>query len=365
MSGDTPLKEFFTRPPLPPTGLSIHRRSVAVAATRWVKGKLHIHRAAVEPLPAGVLEPTFEAVNIKNREALSDAIRRALKHAKLERRKRWCLAIPSAACRLFSLDLEEVPADARELAQILQWKAERFLGTAASELTLGGQRIISGPSGGRYLVVAVRTDVLTAYESILTGLGLRPGWVVPAAIAEIGWLIPNGTHGDALLVSYEDEVATFLFTRGDAVLAVRSISCSPEMLLDEVHRTLAYYQDKLSALADDSTRRKGGWSSVWPAFFSRRHRSPEAQTSDVAAQPVSPEPQLQRIVLIAHTFAEDEQAHAVPRASLRSQVKSLCREFFPDERAPDVYCLDDEKVEEGSPLALSAIAAAAGITSVG
>lgn len=211
MSGKLSLREFFARPPLPSTGVSIHRHAVAVACTRRAKGKLFIQRAAVEPLPAGVIEPAFDGVNIKNRDALGEALGRALASAGLKRRTRWCMALPAAACRMFLLDLDEVPPDAKELAQILEWKAERFLGMAAGELTLACERIMSGPTGGRFLVVAVRTDVLTAYESVLTGLGLHPGWVVPVPIAEAGWLFHSASGGDSLLVSYEDELVTFVF----------------------------------------------------------------------------------------------------------------------------------------------------------
>lgn len=361
MSGKLNLKEFFTRPPLPSTGVSIHRRAVAVACTRHARGKLFVQQAAVEPLAAGVIEPAFDGVNIKNRDALGEALGRALTGAGLKRRSRWCMALPAAACRMFSLDLDDVPDNVKELAQILEWKAERFLGMAAGELALACERIMSGPTGGRFLVVAVRTDVLTAYESVLTDLGLHPGWVVPVPIAEAGWLLHNAKEGDSLLVSYEDELVTFVFARGDAVLGVRAIPCSPDVLLDEIHRTLAYYQDKLRPARIVGPQRQKPRASLW-----RRSRavSVENLSSSVEATDVDSS-SLERIVLVTHRDGKDTDAEATRGPSLVAEVTTLCREFFPDEHAPRVYSLDEEKVTPESPLTLSSLAAAVGITLLG
>ena len=359
MSGKRDLREFFTRPPLPSTGVSFHRHAVAVACTRRAKGKLFIRRAAVEPVPAGVIEPAFDGVNIKNRDALGEALGRALTSAGLKRRARWCMALPAAACRMFLLDLDEVPPDAKELAQILEWKAERFLGMAAGELVLACERIVSRPTGGRFLVVAVRTDVLTAYESVLTGLGLHPGWVVPVPIAEAGWLFHSAKAGDSLLVSYEDELVTFVFARGGAVLAVRAIPCSPDALLDEIHRTLAYYQDKLRPASVEGPQRQKPRVSFW-----RKSRSVSFADSKVCAT-CGDSSSLELIVVVTHREGKDTDAETALGPSLVTEVTTLCREFFPDEHAPRVYGLDEEKVKPESPLTLSSLAAAVGITLLG
>lgn len=377
MSGKLSLREFFARPPLPSTGVSIHRHAVAVACTRRAKGKLFIQRAAVEPLPAGVIEPAFDGVNIKNRDALGEALGRALASAGLKRRTRWCMALPAAACRMFLLDLDEVPPDAKELAQILEWKAERFLGMAAGELTLACERIMSGPTGGRFLVVAVRTDVLTAYESVLTGLGLHPGWVVPVPIAEAGWLFHSASGGDSLLVSYEDELVTFVFARGDAVLAVRAIPCPPDALLDEIHRTLAYYQDKLRPASVPGPQRQKPRGLLWRKSRSVSVENPSSSVKAQAFQPAGvfadskvsatggDSSSLELVVVVTHGDGKDTDAEATLGPSLVTAVTTLCREFFPDEHTPRVYSLDEEKVKPESPLTLSSLAAAVGITLLG
>ncbi|HXF06781.1 MAG TPA: pilus assembly protein PilM [Blastocatellia bacterium] len=366
MSGKLALREFFTRPPLPSTGVSIHRHAVAVACTRRTKGKLLIQRAAVEPLPAGVIEPAFDGVNIKNRDALGEALGRALTSAGLKRRSRWCMALPAAACRMFLLDLDEVPSDAEELAQILEWKAERFLGMAASELVLACERIMSGPTGGRFLVVAVRTEVLTAYESVLAGLGLHPGWVVPVPIAESGWLFHSATEGDSLLVSYEDELVTFVFARRDTVLAVRAVPCSPDALLDEIHRTLAYYQDKLRPASAATSQPRKPRVSLWRRRRGVSVENPSSlagEATDVASPGDSPS--LDLIVLVTRRDGRDTNAEATWGPSFVAAVTSLCRKFFPDDHSPRVYSLDEEKVNPESPLTLSSLAAAVGITLLG
>lgn len=363
MSGSLSLREFFTRPPLPPTGVSIHRHWVAVACTRWVKGNLVIQRAAVETLPAGVIEPAFDGVNIKNRDALGEAIGRALTRSGLKRRKRWGLTLPAAACRMFLLDLDEVPPDDKELAQILEWKAERFLGMAASELTLGIEQVVSGRTGGRFLVVAVRTEVLTAYESVLTGLGLHPGWVVPAPLAEAGWLFRNTREGDRLLVSYEDELVTFVFARGEAVLALRAIPCSPDSLLDEIHRTLAYYQDKLRPTGVTIPQ---GRKPRWPLFRKSRHAVVEnpsaAEIESSGATPLGDSPSLNLIILVTHRDGREAEPNSSPGPSLVAEVTSLCRDFFSQEQAPRVYSLDEERCGQEQPLSLSSLAAAVGMS---
>lgn len=74
---------------------------------------------------------------------------------------------------------------------------------------------------------------------------------------------------------------------------------------------------------------------------------------------------LELVVVVTHGDGKDTDAEATLGPSLVTAVTTLCREFFPDEHTPRVYSLDEEKVKPESPLTLSSLAAAVGITLLG
>jgi hypothetical protein len=358
------LLDFFTQPQLPPRALSIGRKEIAVADVRWKKGNLVVNRAAVGVVPDGAIEPSFDGINVKNKAELTKALGKVIEAAGLARQKKWSVVIPQAVCRTFILDLDQAPARKKELAQVIEWKVERFVGVAASELTVAVQALSSAGTTRRFLVVVALNEAVAAYESACSGLGLQVGHLVPTNVAEAGWLLMKAGEGDAMLVSLEGDLLSMVFSRDREVLATRAVTCSPESVADEIHRTLVYYQDKLSG---DAVQPQPSGEGV--------------ETGADQAAPSNGGHELSLIVLINHnetppTRDTKREGREVSGAStspitnsapadtpMSQRVGDICRDLFLPHKLPTLYSLHEQKLEHDPSLTLSRLAAAVGIAS--
>lgn len=318
---------FFTRPNLPARAISLRSRRLSAASVSLRKGRLILNRAAVESLPEGILEPRFEEQNIKNRERLVATLRQLLERAGLLGSRRFSLAIPRKATRTFIIQLDEAPKRKKELAALLEWKAERLLEVPMSDVTVAFQRLTSFPSprhgegqgvrSERFLAVAALNQVVESYESVLEELGLRVGFVVPSHLAETAWLTLNHVKNDALLITADQGEITIIAVRGEDFLSIRSVEVTPETLPDELHRALVYYLDRLSPVGD-----------------------------------FGPEPQLDLVLLIGETLQTQS-------------VKQFCQSLFPADRIPTVHSLREDRVEGLDSINLETLATAAGLAAMG
>jgi Tfp pilus assembly PilM family ATPase len=302
---------FFTAPVLPRRAISIEPQYIAVASVARKRGRITVTNAAFEPLPAGVIEPRFAELNIKDKDRLSGALAHALEKAGLMRERRWSLAIPRKATRTFIIQLDEVPKSNKDRSEVLQWKVERLLEVSMSDLTAAFQRLQPTDGHERYLVVAASNEVLASYEAVLAPLKIEPGFVIPSHLAEAAWLQLEPTARDTLLIAAEPEELTIMFRRGGDFLSLRSVEFATDSVSDEIHRTLVYYMDKL---VPDGI------------------------------------PRLETILLIG------------PQLNV-GDVKASCRDLFPMEQQPVVNTLRDERLDSG--ITWEAIASAAGLAAMG
>ncbi len=354
------IRTFFAAPVLPPTALALRPREIALLEGRRRRGRVLVRRAAVEPVPEGALEPSFDGKNVRAREALRHALERALEKTGLRRAQRWAVALPSATCRLFLLEVEHVPKAREELAAVIGWKIERLVGVSATELTIAVQHLPSrwerttaktlpavreaAPRSERFLTLVARSEVLANYEELFREVGLYPGFLVSNNLAESGWMATLPPGQDALLISIEGDWMTLFFTRNREPLAVRAFACEPESLLDEIHRTLVYYQDRLSPHRVEL-------------------RSVENTSSEAPASP-SPSEELRDSVGVGlHTIVvinHNESSEGASSPFVR-ELEALCRTLFPPDAVPTCYTLNEHSLEEAAKWRLSHFAAPLGL----
>jgi hypothetical protein len=337
------LINFFTQPRLPARAISLRSRRLSAASVSLRKGQLVLNRAAVEPLPEGIIEPHFGEPNIKNRERLVSTLRHMLERAGLLGSRRWSLAIPRKATQTFIIQLDQVPKRKKELIEILEWKAERLLETPLEDITVAFQRLQPVNGSARFLAVAGLTQVLDSYEGVLEELGLRAGFVIPSHLAETAWLSlwrmadgrwrigkqaldeprlqsaighrPSAIGSDALLMTADPTEVTIIFVRANDIVSVRSVEYKPDTLPDEVHRSLVYYLDKLAPDGDAEAR-------------------------------------LGLVLLIGEALDP-------------IQVDRFCQELFPADRLPRVHALRENKIDGLDSINLEMLATAAGLAALG
>ncbi len=239
-------------PRYPPAAVGLSGEWASVVQLERRGGGLSVRSAAFLPLPDGLVRPGFDEPNVADASALARALAELTAGAGLARRRRWSVALPEASTRTSILTMETAPASRAEGEEMLRWKTERTLGAPLEELRVSRERLQPDAQGrARHLVTAVRLGVLAEYEQTFAGLGWHAGLILPRHMGEARWLMGGGgAHADSLLVSSHREGFTALVLRGDQPLYVRSVSCEPEDLADELYRFLLFYRDR-NAPADD------------------------------------------------------------------------------------------------------------------
>jgi hypothetical protein len=234
----------LTRPRLPRNAFIIDSAEIAAAELRRRGSRFVLSGAAFNPLPPGLLSPSFEGQNIPKPEELAAAIDEVTVAAGLAGRQRWSVLLPEAAMKTVLVTFESVPGTREELSQIISWKAERLVGVPASELRLSRQLVPAGQTP-RFLVAAARSAVVEEYERLFGILGWKVGLLAPRYVGEAAWLDWDGAPGDKLLIGARDGTCTAAFVRGGELLLVRSIDGDPARLEDEVYRLALYYRDRV------------------------------------------------------------------------------------------------------------------------
>lgn len=210
-----------------------------------------MERVGILDLPAGVIAPSFADVNIVDGRAFSSILREVSEAAGLLSQKRWSVSLPSNAARTAIVSLDAEPASRQETEEILDWKAEQTFGVPAVDLRVSRQKIASDPSGKiRYFMSAVTLAVIDEYESHFESLGWKAGLILPRSLGEANWLLRNRTATDSLLISASEDGFTALLMRGSEPMLVRSVTCRPEEMDDEVYRLLMFYGDRVGSSQD-------------------------------------------------------------------------------------------------------------------
>jgi hypothetical protein len=244
----TPFNKLVS-PRFPPAALGLESGTATVVhLERKGRGAYAIKRAATATLPAGLIRPGFDEVNVTDANSLAALLGEVALSAGLGKQRKWSVALPEAATRAAILTLETAPASRQELEEVLRWKTERSFGAPPEELVVTRERLRADAQGRqRYLAVGVRAVVLAEYESVFEALGWRTGLVLPRHQGESRWLAAGAAAGDALLVSSHADGFTALLLRDSHPLVARSVMCEPEDRDDELYRLLLFYRDRVLA----------------------------------------------------------------------------------------------------------------------
>ena len=236
-------------PRFPPAALGLESGTATVVhLERKGRGGYSIKRAATATLPAGLIQPGFDEVNVTDATSLVALLGEVALSAGLGKQRKWSVALPEAATRAAILTLESTPASRQELEEVLRWKTERSFGAPPEELVVTRERLQADAQGRqRYLAVGIRAVVLAEYESVFEALGWRAGLILPRHQGESRWLGAGAVGGDALLVSSHAEGFTALLLRDSQPLVARSVMCEPEDRDDELYRLLLFYRDRVLA----------------------------------------------------------------------------------------------------------------------
>jgi hypothetical protein len=239
------------KPRFPSVAVGIESDAASVVQLDRARGLFVVKRAASVHLSPDLIRPDFAAANINDPQELTRALTELITSAGLLRQRKWSTSLPEAAARSAILTIEGTSNSRREIEEVFEWKIERTFGVPISELRLSREQLApDAQRQTRYLVNAIRLDVLAEYEAVFASLGWHVGLVLPRHAGEEQWL-RNGHQGDGLLLTGHDEGFTAVLMRGNRTLTLRSVFCDDAERDDELHRVLLFYSERAGSGKQD------------------------------------------------------------------------------------------------------------------
>lgn len=241
------------KPRFPSVAVGIESDAASVVQLDRARGVFVVKRAASVHLSPELIRPGFDAPNINDPAELARALTELITSAGLLRQRKWSTSLPEAAARSAILTIEGIPNSRREMEEVFEWKVERTFGAPSSELRLSREQLApDAQRQTRYLVNAIRLDVLAEYEAVFASLGWHVGLVLPRHAGEEQWL-RNGHQGDGLLLTGHEEGFTAVLMRGNRTLTLRSVFCDEAERDDELHRVLLFYSERAGSGKQNGT----------------------------------------------------------------------------------------------------------------
>jgi hypothetical protein len=239
----------LVKPRLPSAAIGIESNAASIVQLDRARGGFVVKRAASVNLSPGLIKPSFDQPNISDKNQVAQVLTELATSAGLLRQRKFSAALPEAATRSAVVTIEGSSGSRREAEEMFEWKIERSFGAPASELRVSRESMApDAQRQTRYLVNAIRREILAEYESLFQMLRWHVGLILPRHTGEEQWL-RNGSRGDGLLLTAHDEGFTAVLMRGEKPLAVRSVFCDPEECDDELHRILLFYRDRVGTPA--------------------------------------------------------------------------------------------------------------------
>jgi len=231
----------------PEAAIEIAPDAVSIAALGSRGSEAVIHAYGSAELPSGAVTPALVGHNIVDRGAVVQALRSACERAG-HRPGRAGLVIPDVAARVALVRFDQVPSRRDDLDQLIQWQIKKSLPFSVEEASITHSPGVRAGTGGEFIVVAARRDVVAEYEDVCDEVGIHAGLVDLATLSVANLYLASGAPtGDWLIVHIRPEYTSIAIMRGSDLIFFRNrAEGDPEPLADVVHQTAMYYQDRLS-----------------------------------------------------------------------------------------------------------------------
>lgn len=238
--------DILTQPNYPKAAIGIEQNAIsALQLRREGRGRFGVDRAATVEIPKGLITPSFTERNISSIPEFQVVLEEAVVNAGLMGQRNWSISLPSSTARSAILSIDN--ASKGQLDEVLEWKAEQSFGAPASQLRITRYQISNDREGRqRYFATAVKLSVIDEYETAFEQFGWKAGLILPRAVAESNWLLNESSAMDSLLISSQSDGFTAVLLRGSEPNVVRSVTCAPSEIDDEVYRLLMFYNDRFS-----------------------------------------------------------------------------------------------------------------------
>ena len=197
---------------------------------------------SVSPLRDNILEP----------EKFAAAVRGLVPQTNSRRRRSAALMLPDACARVWVLDFDDFPSDAKEQLSLIRFRMKKSLPYDVESAALSYH--VQGPAGKtrKYdVVVAVApAEIVSRYEAPFRALAIEPGFVTISALAALDLVRRQGTLAVAKL---SGRMLTILVVSSGALKLVRSLELTDAGLAEiaaDLYPTFVYIEDQLGEKAE-------------------------------------------------------------------------------------------------------------------
>ncbi len=246
----SPLPAWLRTPP-PALGLHLDaQRATAVLVDRASPSPI-VRAVASAALPPGAIVPSLTAHNVLQRDVVVQAVRALIEQVG-GRPRRVALAIPDTAAKVSLLTFEHLPANPRDLEQLIRLQLRKTVPFPVDEAQVTWSRGGEHEGTTTLVVTAMRRDIVQAYEGVCAAAGLHAGTVDLATFNVINLALldggaAKGLAGDTLLVHVTATYASIALLRDGALIFFRTRhNDAAEPVADVVHQTRMFYEDRLS-----------------------------------------------------------------------------------------------------------------------
>jgi hypothetical protein len=240
------LASWLASPP-PDAAIEIAPGAVSIAV---LAGGSHpaLQGYAVQPLPPGAVVPSLTGGNIIDRGAVTGALEAAAERLGV-RPRRVALVVPDLAARVALVRFDRLPAKRDDLEQLIRWQVKKSAPFPIDEAALTYTAGARNGAGGEFVVVLARRAAIAEYEAACGQAGMEPGLVDLATLSVVNLFLAADSppSGDWLIVHMQPESTSIVIMRGADLIFYRNRSEEDDdALVDVVHQTTMYYQDRLS-----------------------------------------------------------------------------------------------------------------------
>jgi type IV pilus assembly protein PilM len=264
----TNFRRFF-QPGMPPVSCEIARDFVSMVRLNS-KDPSAVERSVVTPLPEGLVVPSLSQPNITSLPDLVDILRMTMAKAEIKT-TRISVAIPDSSVKVAIHHLEKLPSNEIERQQLLKWRLKKTTPFNVEDSHLAYQQQLSAGGKVSVITVIIYREVLSQYQSLFQGLGLHAGFITPASLATFELLLrsePAVLQKSLLFLRWNSAAVASMIVQQGSVVFFRHLDyfeggSVPEgkgtgshekrwdVIYNEIHPCLMYYQDKLGASGID------------------------------------------------------------------------------------------------------------------
>lgn len=232
--------------PAPPVAVEIASDRIAAASLDWRGGQPVVAVHAVESLPPGALVPALTSANTRDRATVAAALGRVLDI--VGRPRRVGLIVPDVIAKVSLIRFESVPARATDLDQLVRWQVRKAAPFPIEEAQVSYVPGFRADDGQEFVVSLARRSIIEEYEGLCAEAGAHAGIVDLSTFSVINAVLagPSSPHADWLLVNIAADYTSVALLRGANLIFFRNRTSDAEgTLIDLVHQTAMYYEDRL------------------------------------------------------------------------------------------------------------------------